>query len=105
MTKEELQKIAGAANKATPGPWHCEHFPNSLCQWDVTYGPASDARERFSLTEDFTEADARFISWSRTWVPQLLEEVERLRDALEVIAGRDNPDYTDYAKQVLRGQE
>lgn len=78
----------------TPGPWHCEYFPNSICHWDVTHGPADNASERFSVLEDLSEADARLIAAT----PLLLEACGTLLDAAgidddTILTGSDEAEF------------
>lgn len=49
-------------SKLTPAPWHAEPVDGI---WDVTNGPANDARERYSVLEDMTQNNAEFIALAR----------------------------------------
>jgi hypothetical protein len=81
MTREELQAIRELVNKATPGPWKVDW--NRYMGWN---GPVEE-RVIVGVAQDvYEESDAEFIAWCREGVPKLLDEVERLRDALSELA-------------------
>lgn len=83
MTRTRLRELC---EKATPGPWTAEYdnADNAGGGWWYDIGPArvgagylcSDAKEKQ------VEHDAAFIAAARTAVPELLDEVERLRAEL-----------------------
>jgi hypothetical protein len=75
MTKEELQAIRELVNKVTDGPWEAH---------DTTVFAEGIDIGQFDFPED-----AEFAAWCREGVPKLLDEVERLRDALTRIASLD----------------
>ena len=84
MTDEELQQARKLVEAATPGPW-------TSLPWGVDTGPAfikveDDRGARVADAFDCTPwsdkqggQNARFIAASRALVPQLLDEIERLR--------------------------
>lgn len=72
ITDEELTKWEALANEAEPGPWEKDGY-------DVRDG------EHCVVADCGYPYDAAFIAESRTAVPQLVEEVRRLRAALEAM--------------------
>lgn len=78
MTTEELQAIRELVNKATPGPWTVGATTDGVVPYYV-YGVTSRNAHLF-------KEDAEFITWCREGVPKLLDEVERLREALKQIS-------------------
>jgi hypothetical protein len=73
MTTERLQEIENAANEATAGPWGVDKYGDVCLAYD-------DEHDIFELCG--TIDDAEFIALARTAVPELLEEVKRLRGEL-----------------------
>lgn len=67
------------------------------CDWNADYGP---------FPEQFNHADANFAAQARTLVPELTEELERLREALAPIRAvldklaEDTVPPCDFATQV-----
>ena len=77
MTQQELAALKALAEAATPGPW--EEVAESG-EWWIT--SASDETASLYVIPDtglMNQADVDFIAASRTAVPALLAEVERLR--------------------------
>lgn len=72
MTNEKLQEINGRAEKATPGPW------------DDAYGAVY--ADGYQVCDVVLENDVPFIKFARTDIPDLIAEVERLRNSNEVLA-------------------
>ena len=69
MTDDELAAAKALCDAATPGPW--EDVAGMLRSPDASVVLRFDGYE--------SEEDAAFIAASRTLVPQLIAEVERLR--------------------------
>ena len=79
MTQQELAALKALAEAATPGPW--EEVAESG-EWWIT--SASDETASLYVIPDtglMNQADVDFIAASRTAVPALLAEVERLQVA------------------------
>lgn len=85
MTTDDLQNLRALCEAATPGPWK----PNVWIEtdgdeWRAT-GPGHDEHahdygsEPGGPDEKAAQRDAAFITASRTALPALIEEVERLR--------------------------
>ncbi len=66
----DLTKAKELAEKATPGPWPCWSDPDISCQIIVDG----------LLRPVVVASDAEFISFSRAFVPEAIEEIERLRE-------------------------
>ncbi len=85
MDEAQLEAIKARAEKATPGPWYYDEegcrayiwqsgsLLDSVCHLQVSNRPG-------------WRKDAAFIAHARTDLPALVEEVERLREALRNIA-------------------
>lgn len=94
ITDEQLAEWRALCDKATPGPWRPERTicGNGERLYRVKY-PAHGLNEGASFeiahlvtTEGGLEQqghDARLVATARTAMPQLLEEVERLRAEVE----------------------
>ena len=79
MTQQELDALKALADAATPGPW--EEVAESG-EWWIT--SASDETASLYVIPDTgltNQADVDFIAASRTAVPALIAEVERLQVA------------------------
>jgi hypothetical protein len=79
MTDEELQQARRIAEAATPGPWEPLQFRSSseVARRSLVMSRAVPAA--VTVSAQSTAEDAEFIAASRALVPQLLDEVERLR--------------------------
>jgi hypothetical protein len=77
-----LQKWRELASAATPGPWYDELAAEPPSPGIETETGSCVAFAQIREGEEFDHADARFIAAAREAVPQLLDEVERLREAL-----------------------
>lgn len=95
MTKADRQRLRELADRATPGPWReLERCPNA--EPDRACGVTSEqlhrsGRDRVCVfasdaydecSHPVSRADAAFVAAARTAVPELLDELERLRAAL-----------------------
>lgn len=99
MSPERLKELRALAEAATPGPWHID-------------GPNADdvVAEVSSLTVVprtngmlcAPRYDAAFIAASRSAVPELLDEVERLRESLRNIA-EISDDHSEIEECLCRG--
>lgn len=79
MTKDELQKARLLCEQATPGPWGV--YQDTPFEPVEVNSPSRDiaSLDTWEHRPDGRESDAHFIAASRTLVPALLDEVERLR--------------------------
>lgn len=87
MTDQELKHLRDLCDKATPGPW------NTIMDGDGKHSGVENRNQeivpRYTPYEDsgiYKEEDAEFIAESRTVIPKLLDEVERLRETLKFYA-------------------
>ena len=82
FTEERISEILAVCEKATPEPWHI--VKNHLYHSEIK----SDKRELIACIETVKEGseehNAQFIAISRTALPQLAEEVIKLRAVAEV---------------------
>lgn len=85
ITEAELKAIRERCDLATSGPWKQDdkdwamiHPPYDICGEDHAPITGFDSVDR--------KPDATFIAHSRTDIPALLDEVERLRAALRFYA-------------------
>lgn len=87
LSNATLAAIRRLADAATPGPWVARHRAVDRTQHDdessglgleVHGPPEASGRGQFARS-----ADAKFIALSRDYVPLLLDEIDRLRAALD----------------------
>ena len=82
FTEERISEILAVCEKATPEPWHI--VKNHLYHSEIK----SDKRELIACIETVKEGseehNAQFIALARTVLPQLAEEVIKLRAVAEV---------------------
>jgi hypothetical protein len=89
MTPERLAEIERLMEAATPGPWVVSNDPNGkphqiLGMFNGTLlDPVVDCRWASATQRGCDDYD--FIAAARTAVPELVQEVRRLREALEDI--------------------
>ena len=78
MSAPDLNAIRARAAAATEGPWRAEYsWEQGNC---VVPGDAQSTREAFAVTRLYHQAaDAEFIAHARQDIPDLCDEVERLR--------------------------
>jgi len=80
MTPEELQRARELCDTATRGPWYCrgashdDFAPRSRVSW-----VASENDNVAIVPVGIKTHDAKFIAESRTLIPKLLDEIDRLR--------------------------
>lgn len=72
MTPSRLAEIKALADAATPGPW--------LSRDGEVFRP-----DFTGIAHEVDDDDSDFIAASRTAVPELVAEVERLRDQFSVL--------------------
>lgn len=81
FTEEQINEILAVCEKATEGPWEAIDIPG-----DVTFvyakRPILVSDENICI--DCSLSDANFIALARTVLPQLAEEVIKLRAVAEV---------------------
>jgi len=84
MNQIRLDEIRKRAESATPGPWTWNDGEDLVqAEYKYKYGgtilwPIFDGRGFVQAKND----DARFIECSRQDIPDLLDEIERLREEL-----------------------
>ena len=109
MTLPPLSEIRAACEKATPGPWRAapmsELFPEEwgkrLWKNPLAWGCVHEGKEMWFCRRE----DAEFKANARTWVPALLERVERLEGALTTILKVGNDIDTPGERTVVRTLE
>ena len=103
MKQEELQVIKERVAKATEGPWHRMFKVGIEIHAENEWAPVISEDEGVALY-----SDADFIIHARQDVPELIAEVERLREALEKIAYTPTferlCDVEKYAADILEGE-
>lgn len=81
-TPDQLAEWRRLADEATEGPWEAYSLPAvPPGQWQMV-GVGQVDNEMGHRIEAMFDDDAAFIAAARTAVPVLLDEVERLREAL-----------------------
>lgn len=80
---DELEEIIARYNRASPGPWTSmiegrDHTSGSSC---IVTGPPNSRGNDFEIS-GATPEDQDFIASARQDIPQLVEEVKRLRSLL-----------------------
>jgi hypothetical protein len=84
LAGDELAAIKTRAEAATPGPWEYDHIDGTLGEW----GGEHDGRR--ILADVYLDRDGGHIAgMDPATTLRLVAEVERLRHALDVIAGED----------------
>lgn len=82
----DVTPIKERCEKATPGPWFVQDDkpPNDAWYPGITIGSEGHGTRVADVCalSGFREADAALIAAARTDLPALVEEVERLREAL-----------------------
>lgn len=93
---ETIARVRELDEAATPGPWDSEYDGNGYHITSTVGGVfVGDHYEWY-------REDAALISTYRTAAPLLAAECERLRRALEDIAGYEVPTFGEVALQVCR---
>ena len=104
MTLPPLSEIRAACAAATPGPWVAEDDPVCHPQARIVRREGSfDWIGAFHLQTSNCpnwKNDQNFITSARTWVPALLERVERLGGALGEIRNLSALHSSDYAREI-----
>lgn len=92
ITPEKLAEWEKLCDEATPGPWDSDN--NEVIGFlDGTGVVAIAAVCQWSLT------DVKFIAESRTAMPELIAEVNRLREALGFYADKKN--YEEFEQKIM----
>lgn len=83
ISKNKLKEVEDRANAATPGPWYTRNKLGGV------FSNPGTTDGVFIAADDFNpiEANEIFAAHSRQDVPNLIAEIRRLREALEIIAG------------------
>lgn len=93
----DLKELKRLADAATDGPWDAYISTHPKGYADL-YLKSDGNKEIFA-----TSADMDFIAASRTAIPELIAEVERLREALNFYAYRQG-DNGHNARQALENK-
>jgi hypothetical protein len=86
---DDLAKLRALCAAASPAPWRNGADPSHFDAPEVT----DDKTFSYYIT---TDADAAFVAAARSALPQLLDEVERLRESTECLEGARS----DLARQL-----
>ena len=79
ITEEQLAELERVEREATPGPWR-----HKVYTWNVAEVVRLDHDgDEINITTWLGRDDAAFIAASREALPALIQEVRRLRDAVE----------------------
>ena len=74
----DIEEVRALCEAATPGPWFCNHV------WGGTVMPHDAPRSRgWIALEIHHKPDMELIAQSRTLLPRLGDEIERLRAELD----------------------
>lgn len=105
MSDDDLAAITAAEAAATAGPWRAVR-PGHLFAAESRYlCLLLDEVEHYD-TSELLPQDAQFLAGARTWIPQLLAEVARLRAALEQLRERGmSRGSKEIVEAALRGGE
>lgn len=94
MTDDLIARAKAALEGVTEGPWRAslldgiDYEDGSSCIRGGVYPDERGSTPVFLTSGGIDRRDARFIAASRTLVPELVAEVERLRGALDGLAAR-----------------
>lgn len=89
VTIADMTRLSEVCAGAWRGPWiaavHGESWGYSPGHWVILVRSSSEVNKVADVTEwgDSPGHNARFIVEARDWMPKLIEEVARLREALE----------------------
>lgn len=82
VTAEEIAAVKALCDRASPGPWQaCGAQPDNACACKLVWSVPRDVPIMSANVDDAPgdPGDVAFIAASRTLVPQLLAEIERLQ--------------------------
>jgi hypothetical protein len=82
VSEIDTAAIRAREQAATLGPWTHQPYGGQNQNGDYFGGDIYDADGEYVVSE-ISDADGAFIAASRTDVPALLDEVDRLREAIE----------------------
>jgi hypothetical protein len=105
LTDEQLAEIRERAEAATAGPWYCGTEYEQSKRGNYVASKATGgivAAEQDGTDCELETHDAEFIAHAREDVPDLLAEIERLRDALEDIADTGESYHEHYCRDIAR---
>jgi hypothetical protein len=89
VTPRRISELRALFEKATPAPWkqdkHCSIWAGPSTIDDPGYFVASAAYGIDREEADNRKNDSAFIAASRIALPEALDEIERLRAALEAV--------------------
>ena len=75
LTQDDLNMIKERAKKATPGPWYLAYTTDGALlvkkNGDIIAGTCTEV------------TDAEFIKTARKYIPQLVAEIDRLRESIK----------------------
>jgi uncharacterized small protein (DUF1192 family) len=100
MTDDILARARAALDGVTPGPWEtqCYPWPTQIGCCPLVGNPRSAHHKMRNVAAANTDQDIRFIAAARSLVPEMADEIARLRAEVERlreaertawIAGRD----------------
>lgn len=91
MTRAQLEELKKLCAGATPGPWGSESYGGAIGDVSEIYAIATG--DNGDCENAMTKETANFIAASRTAVPELIAEVERLRGivAMSEYCGKRGP--------------
>lgn len=93
MNTDELTAIRERCDAATPGPWKLGRYTVSgrvqIDQSETAPKVNPLKWQRATICRESRENDATFIAHARADIPALLDEVTRLRAALEAVEWKD----------------
>lgn len=72
MTEARLKELEELCEKTPKGPWFAKQA--------YTEGPYDVFCEKYELAERLNKEEAELIAASRTVIPELIQEIRRLRD-------------------------
>ena len=82
MSDERLAELRALSDAATPGPWAI-----NLQSPDLAANIGNAEKWVCAVTQEGGHGDIDFIAASRTAIPELLDEIKRLRECLSNIDG------------------
>src|SRR6476661_1436555 len=90
MTEEELKQIRERCDEATEGPWGTYNgcAIKALAKFDGWKAPTIATVELLRKDYETHILNAEFIAHARTDIPKLLDEIEKLREALKYYSDR-----------------
>jgi hypothetical protein len=99
LTDDDVKRLRELLAKATPGPWRSQRAGNAPCHGALVgqsailelprpYNEAYIAERKLREVSLFTDDDADLIAAMRNALPDLLDEIDRLRAELAEATAR-----------------